>query len=306
MSAVKIGTGLPMAIEPREPGVPTIAGAARDIEAAGLESVWMPDLVTGDGMPTLEAALTLATAAAVTEQVAIGFSVLVVPLRPAPWLATQVATLQHLSGNRLILGVGSGGFPQAPFWQALGVSARSRGRLTDATLELLPRLMSGQPVEYTESEPAVTLTQAPAAPMPPVLVGGSERAFGRVLDHADGWFPSLTAPADLAGPVRRLRERAEERGLARPEVTVGGHLIMMAKEDGPSAYDAFVTNLVDVHHMPPETAARVPMVARTPAELAEIFAAYEDAGADRVVAGSDNGAWAEQLDFIAEARAQLG
>ncbi|OZM83263.1 LLM class flavin-dependent oxidoreductase [Pseudonocardia sp. MH-G8] len=294
---IAIGTGLPSG---SAPGTPSVPDAARLIEEFGFESLWVPDLVIGDGTPALDAALTLASAAAVTERVRIGFGVLVVPLRPAPWLAVLVATLQHLSGDRLLLGVGSGGFPGAPFWQALGVPGRERGRITDATLGLLPRLLSGEPVRLPDGGPPLTL--APAAPMPPVLVGGSEHAFRRVLEFGDGWFPSLLAPADLGPAVARLRERAAEQGVASPTVTVGGHLIMGDDAGARAAHDALVRNLVEVHRMTPEVAARTAMVARTPAELAEIFLAYGDAGADRVVTGADNGSWRDQLEFIAEAR----
>jgi len=304
MTAIKIGTGLPMALEELQaPGIPSVAEAARDIEELGFESLWVPDLIIGDGTPTLEAALTLATAAAVTERVKIGFSVLVVPLRPAPWLAMQTATLQHLSDDRLLLGVGSGGFPGSPFWQALGVPGRERGRITDATLGLLPRLLSGEPVQISEGEPPLTL--APSARMPPVLIGGSESAFRRVLEFGDGWFPSLIAPADLGRAVSRLNDQASERGVPARSVTVGGHLIMGSDAAARAAYDSLVRNLIDVHGMTPEAAARTPMTARTPAELAEIFVAYHEAGADRIVTGADNGSWTAQLEFMAEARALL-
>ncbi|MQA12548.1 MAG: LLM class flavin-dependent oxidoreductase [Pseudonocardiaceae bacterium] len=304
MSAIKIGTSPPAAMdELQAPGSPSLVEAARQIEELGFESLWVPDLLIGDGTPALEAALALAAAAAVTERIKIGFSVLVVPLRPAPWLATQVATLQHLSNERLLLGVGSGGFPGSPFWQALGVSGRERGRLTNATLELLPQLLAGEPVEITEDAPPLTL--APSAAMPPVLVGGSTSAFGRVLEHGDGWFPSLITPADLAPAITRLRDLASERGLPAPSVTVGGHFIMGSDETARTAYDSLVRNLVDVHGMTPEVAAKTPMTARTPEELAEIFAAYQEAGADRVVTGADNGDWKTQLEFLAEARAMV-
>jgi alkanesulfonate monooxygenase SsuD/methylene tetrahydromethanopterin reductase-like flavin-dependent oxidoreductase (luciferase family) len=290
VSTLKIGTGLPYG----DPDAPSIPQAAREIEASGLESAWLPDLIIGDGTPAVEAALALAAAAAVTERIGLGFSVLVVPLRPAPWLATQIGTLQHLSGNRVLLGVGSGGFPTAPFWRALGVAAADRGRLTDDTLAALPALLAGETVG--------PLTLAPA-PMPPVLVGGSERAFRRVLAHGDGWFPSLISPADLAPRVARLREQAA--GRTTPSVTVGGHLILGTDAVATAAYDALVRNLVDVHGMPPEVAARTPVTASSPAELADAFAAYERAGADRVVFGADNLGWRAQLEFIAEAAALL-
>ncbi|GAB3415678.1 LLM class flavin-dependent oxidoreductase [Flindersiella endophytica] len=76
-----------------------------------------------------------------TERVKIGFSALVLPLRPVPWLAAQVATLQQLSGGRLVLGVGSGGgsLPSVP---GSDEPARRAGRHVT-----VPACAPGEPVE---------------------------------------------------------------------------------------------------------------------------------------------------------------
>ena len=71
-TSIKIGAVLPSMEELQAPGTPAVAEAARQIEELGFESLWVPDLIIGDGTPTLEAALTLAAAAAVTERVGIG------------------------------------------------------------------------------------------------------------------------------------------------------------------------------------------------------------------------------------------
>lgn len=295
MSKIKIGTGLP---PPR--GEVTVADGARFIKEVGLESAWVPDLLIGDGTPGLEPALILASAAAVTGRIGIGFSVLSVPVRSPAWLATQVLTLQHLSADRLLLGVGSVGFPDSPFWQAVGAPGRGRGRRTDTTLGLLPRLVSGEPTRLAHEQPPLAL--APSAPMPPVLVGGnSEAARRRAVQYASGWFPSLITPADLAVEVARLRELSAEHGVPAPSVTVGGHLFLGDDSSARSAREAFVRGLVDVHRMPPEKAAEVAMSARNPEELAEVFAAYREAGADRIVTGPDNGDWRNGLRSMAEA-----
>jgi hypothetical protein len=102
-----------------------------------------------------------------------------------------------------------------------------------------------------------------------------------------------------------LPEHAAEQGVRTPNVTVGGHLMMGDDEDAHEADDALVRSLVDVHGMTPEAVAGTSMTARTPAELAEIFVAYHEAGADRIVTGADNWGWTAQLKFIAEARAVL-
>ncbi|RAY14126.1 LLM class flavin-dependent oxidoreductase [Actinomadura craniellae] len=304
MAPIKVGTVVPMALdELNAPGSPSVPTAARYIEELGFESLWVPDLIIGDGTPALEAALTLAAAAAVTERIRIGFSVLTLPLRPAAWVAVQIATLQQLSNDRVLLGVGSGGFPDSPFWQAVGASSSERGARTNATLRALPQLLAGEPTELAPRTSPVTL--APAAPMPPVLVGGNSRtAMLRAVEFG-GWFPSLISPDDLAPAVATLRNLAEERGVPAPGVTVGGHLIVGADESARSAKDALVRSLVQDHAMPPETAAKVPMTASTPAELAEVFAAYEAAGADRIVTGPDNGDYRSGLQLMMEAHAML-
>lgn len=304
MTTIDIGAVLPTAMEElTDPRTPGVTEAAIAVEEHGLESLWVADLVLGDGTPALEPPLTLAAAAAVTRRVRLGFGVLSVPPRPAPWLAAQIATLQHLSANRLLLGVGIGGFPDSPLWRALGVPAKGRGRATDTTLDLLPPLVTGEEVRFEEAD--TTLRLAPAAPMPPVLVGGTEKAFDRILRVGAGWLPSQLSPAGLAAAAERLRSRAREQGLPRPPITVGGHLVLGEDRSARQAYETLVRQLVEEHGIPEEEAARGPMLARAPEELAELYTAYAEAGADRVVAGADNLGWEEQLDFIGRARALL-
>lgn len=309
MNKIKIGAVLPTAMEElTDPRTPGVAEAARAVEEHGLESLWVADLVLGEGTPALEPTLALAGAATVTNRVQLGFGVLSVPPRPLVWLASQVATLQHLSQNRLLLGVGVGGFPEAPLWKAMRASARERGRTTDAALELLPALVSGEQVHLAET--GVDFQLAPPAPMPPVVVGGSERAFERVLRTGAEWFPSNLSPSNLSPAslrraVERLHAMADHRGLPRPPVTVGGHLILGQSQAARHAYDALVQSLVEHHGASPEEAAAAPLRARDPEELAEVYTAYTEAGADRIVAGADAMGWHEQLDFIAQAHALL-
>lgn len=104
---IKIGALLPAITQQRDQNL-DLSTAARHAEAAGLDSIWHGDHLAV-GMPTLDAPIALATAAAVTERIGIGASVFVPAIRPLAWAAKQVMTLQYLSGGRLLLGVGSGG-----------------------------------------------------------------------------------------------------------------------------------------------------------------------------------------------------
>ncbi|MGH3152077.1 MAG: LLM class flavin-dependent oxidoreductase, partial [Streptosporangiaceae bacterium] len=118
---------------------PDIAAAARHAEDLGLESVWAVDqLIAGTGTPIIDSTVALAAAAAVTSRVRVGFGVMILPLHPVVWVAKQVASLQHISGDRVILGVGAGGDRHEASWAAAGVPRRERGRRTDAALRSLP------------------------------------------------------------------------------------------------------------------------------------------------------------------------
>ena len=290
---MRISTTLPMT----QAGVPDIT-MARHLEDLGYDAVSMADFIVGDGTPSFDATLVLAGAATVTKRVGLEFGVLSLPLRPVAWVATQIQTLQHLSGNRVVLGVGIGGFPGSPFWRAVGAPLRERGRWTDVALQALPGLIRGEPTKLGDEE----ITLAPAAAAPPILIGGnSEAAMRRAVLHGDGWVPSLISPAALARKVLRLREIAHELDRAVPSVSVGGHAILV---DNPAAVESFTRVLVDLHGIPPEEAAAVPVTGSL-AQVTERLHAYSEAGADTVGLGLDGGDWIRQAETLAEARRRL-
>ncbi|MGH8986286.1 MAG: LLM class flavin-dependent oxidoreductase [Acidimicrobiia bacterium] len=156
-SPVKVGVYLPQF---SADGFGSIASHARHAEEVGLESVWVGDHLIPVS-PILDSTLVAATAAGVTERVEVGFGVLILALRPVAWAAKQVATLQHLSGDRVLLGVGSGGDVHGDAgWRAVGVPYHERGRRTDAALDVLPSLVTGQPTVVDGEE----VTLSPGSP----------------------------------------------------------------------------------------------------------------------------------------------
>ncbi|MFC5826284.1 LLM class flavin-dependent oxidoreductase [Nonomuraea insulae] len=290
---MRLTTGLPT--DPR--GVPDLE-KARHLEQLGYDAVGMADVIIGDGTPGLDSAIVLAAVATATERIGLEFGVLTLPLRPVALVAAQVQSLQHLSGGRVVLGVGIGGFPGSPFWRAVGAPLTGRGRWTDAALEALPGLIQGKPTLVGDDE----VTLGPPATVPPILVGGnSEAAMRRAVLYGDGWTPSLISPAGLASKVARLRELAGELGRPVPSVNVGGHAILV---DDRAALESFLGVLTGPHGMPEEEARDIPVTGDA-ARVAERLAAYREAGADAVSLGLDGRDWMRQAEILAQARERL-
>jgi alkanesulfonate monooxygenase SsuD/methylene tetrahydromethanopterin reductase-like flavin-dependent oxidoreductase (luciferase family) len=197
--------------------VPPVGEAARLAEALEFDTVWAGDHLACPA-PVLDAALCLAAAAAVTEHVGLGFSVMLLGLRPAAWAAKQIATIEALSRGRLRLGVGVGGeFPEE--FEAAGVPVGERGARLNEALQVLPDLLSGRPVEHagrTLQLSVAALEPALASP-PPVYVGGrGDAALKRAARYGDWWLPMWLEPPVLAERNARLADLAAEHGRPQP------------------------------------------------------------------------------------------
>jgi alkanesulfonate monooxygenase SsuD/methylene tetrahydromethanopterin reductase-like flavin-dependent oxidoreductase (luciferase family) len=298
MVNVDIGVVLPTVSErDRSPG--DVAAAARHAEALGFESVWVVDqLVAGTGLPLLDSLMSLSAAAAVTERVRLGVGVLVAPLRPLVWVAKQVASLQHLSGDRVLLGVGAGGDRHDRSWAATGVSRRDRGRLTDEAVRLLPELIAGKPTRLGEAD----VQLSPPATVPPIIVGGmSDAAVRRAAAHGDGWY--LLAPPDqVPGQIARVSELAATHGRPAPAITANA---MVAVHGDPALPDhaTIVRSLTDPDGLfgLPADAAEDAVVAGDPGVIAEHLSRLAAAGVQRVVVTFVGGDWFRQAELLAEA-----
>jgi probable F420-dependent oxidoreductase len=199
-----------------------VAAARAAEECPAVSDVWIPDHIAippddaeGSGGRYLDPLATLAYLAAITSRVRIGTSVLVLPYRPALPTAKALATIQELSGERVLLGVGVG-WMQAEF-RAVGVDYRRRGRISDEVLDFLDRCFANAVVE-SNGQPFLF---EPRPARPPLFVGGQpQHAFPRVLRHRAGWMPFAMTPGSLREPIADLRAQAAATGLPAPEVAV--------------------------------------------------------------------------------------
>lgn len=303
MSGPSIGVFLPtMSSSADVP--PDVVAAARQAEGLGFESVWVIDqLVAGSQMAFLESTTVLAAVAAATERVKLGFGIMVLPLRPVAWVAKQVATLQHLSGDRVILGVGIGEDRHPGSWGAVGVPRRQRGRLTDAALAVLPDLISGRSAPGPDG---VQFRLLPGAVVPPIVVGGiSKAALNRAVD-VGGWFGLPLPPAEIARFRDVFAELAAGRGRPAPSIT-GFVMAAIAGDpaipDRRAAVDA-VADPAGMYGFPYEVADAM-MITGAPAEIAKQLVALREAGAERV-AVTLVGNWFRQVELLAETTRMLG
>ena len=201
------------------PGAELVALAA-EAEALGFDSVWVGDSVLA--RPRHEPFALLGAVAAATRRVRIGTAVLVATARHPVHLAHAAATLDELSGGRLVLGVGVGPAygPTRRELAALGVPYERRWERTAAALEVWRALWRGEPVDAYHGDAAVecgpgatggpcpeaagaAIAPRPATPGgPPVWLGGSgRRARALAAERFDGWLPAPRSAAELAAAL---------------------------------------------------------------------------------------------------------
>ncbi|NND67738.1 MAG: TIGR03619 family F420-dependent LLM class oxidoreductase [Halioglobus sp.] len=224
-----------------------VLACARTAEAAGMESVWItdhvaipPDDAEGSGGRYLDTLTTLAWLGGATAHIKLGAGVLILPYRPMLPTARQVATLQELTSNRLLLGVGVG-WMDAEF-RALGVERKQRGRITDATLAFFNEAFSNDVVELN-GQPFLF---KPRPPKPPILVGGAPpHALRRAVELGDGWMPMAKNPAQIIKAVGEYRKLTAELGKPPGNVTVLTYLPLDEPDRAKALLDGYRAMEVD-------------------------------------------------------------
>jgi probable F420-dependent oxidoreductase len=243
---VEVGVVLPTA-GPKA-AVENVTTVARWAEDLGFGSVWVTDHVIlperveswypyrshgrWDYPPTTpwwDPLLALLYAGTVAPSVRLGTSVLVAPLRHPVLLAKQVATLDLLSGGRVILGIGAGWMREE--FALVGAGFEDRGRRAEEMVELMRALWTGRTVEFEGRYFRVRgacMWPRPVQERIPVVWGGhSDAALRRAARSGDGWHPTQIPLDRLREGVTQLRALWEEAGrnpsallvVARPGTT---------------------------------------------------------------------------------------
>jgi probable F420-dependent oxidoreductase len=219
------------------------ASFARMAEERGYESVFFPEHTHiplsretpypgGDELPeqykrTHDLFVALTAAAAATERVKIGSGICLVTQRDPIITAKEVASVDLLSGGRLIFGIGAG-------WNLdelrnHGTDPATRFALMRERVEAMKAIWTEEEAEYhgrhVDFDPVWSWPKPLQKPHPPVIVGGmGKRVLERVHDYGDGWFPQPgRSPHDaFMARLRELGRRAEEAGRGTPEMSAFG------------------------------------------------------------------------------------
>jgi probable F420-dependent oxidoreductase len=265
---------------------------AQAAEEMGYDSIWAGDHLSFRN-PLLDVVVALATFAAVTERITLGAGIVLLPLRHPSVVAKEFASLDYLSGGRVILGVGVGGEGGKDF-EAVGVDPRERGARANEAMQALRALFGPPPASFSGrffSFDGIDIAPGPKQPGgPPLWVGGgSEAAIRRAATLGDGWMPIWVSAERFRDHAATLPDRVV------PAVTLPAHVgeKRTLYEHLRRRYAGdFSEHVVDRY-----------CVAGTPEECAARVREYVDAGARHVVFNLCEPEDAERLAEVVRAAA---
>jgi probable F420-dependent oxidoreductase len=210
------------------------APLARAAEAAGYDSMVIPDSIcypeesssvypfNPDGTrefledkPFLEPFSLIPALGAVTERLRFITFVLKLPVRHPVMVAKQMTSTAVLTGDRLVLGVGTS--PWREDYDVMGVPWAKRGQRMDESLAVLRGLSAGGYFEFhgeIYDVPAIKIAPVPTVSVPILIGGHGEAALRRAATSGDGWLHGGGKPEHLPGLLARLTELRREAGTA--------------------------------------------------------------------------------------------
>ena len=257
-----------------------VAELARRVEAAGFESFWMPEhpvmpvhttsqyrgSADGSVPPYMynmvDPYMALSRASAVTSTIKLGTSISLIPERNPLMLAKVIATLDHYSGGRFILGVGAGWHREET--AIMGGNFDHRWTQTRENIQAMKALWTQEQAEfhgtYVDFPPVYCDPKPVQKPHPAVLLGGAApNLFRRIVGWADGWLPAGASVEQVKAGRATLDELADAAGR------------------DPASFQVTVFNV--------------------PAER-DTLQQYAEAGADRVILSLPNAREAGALDEV--------
>lgn len=253
-----------------------------EAEALGFDSLWLSDRLISTS-PIIEPITGIAAIAGRTRKMKFGMSVLVLPLRNPVVLAKEIATIDFLSGGRMLPAFGIGTDDPREY-EAAGTVKEERAGRTDEAVALMRRLWAEEHVThhgrfYNCTD--VTLTPRPVQRTLPVWFGGrSEPAFRRVGRSGDGWLASFLTPAEFAEGASRIRANAEA---ADRRIDDDHYGVILSTCVAGSAEEARGLAAPALRRFRPDVSVEQVSAFGTPDDCAERIGEYLRAGASKFV-----------------------
>lgn len=256
----------------------------------------------------------LAMVAANTQRLKVGTCVLVLPMREIVSVARQIATLDQLSGGRLMVGVGIGAYKEEYAAARPDVYGNHRGRMLEEGLTLLNRLLGEDSVshkgEYYQVE-ELDLRPKPRQQPFPILVGGhQQRGLDRTVRFGQGWIPGWRPFSELKEWIALLREKAAEAGRDPTSIIVAPQFSCTLGRTQEEAEERYMQSAMVQHRISLAYTGRDPALAMennligTPETVLEKLETLREYGADHLAAitfcVNTPGEFSEQVHFFAE------
>ena len=258
----------------------------RRVEALGFDSVWTGDHVSFHG-PIHESLTLLATYVPITSRIRLGTAVYLLALRPAAIAAKATATLDALSGGRLIFGVGVGGENPKEF-ELCGVPHRERGARVTEGIDVVRTLWRDSPASFKgrfSSFEGVSIDPKPVQkPGPPIWLGGrSDAALARAGRQGDGWMSYVVQPERYGQSVEKIRAAAGAAGRTLEGFEFAHLAFITLGRDWESAKAVWVAHLSKRYAQDFEPLARKYGIIGTPEQCAEQLTRFAAAGCTYMV-----------------------
>jgi probable F420-dependent oxidoreductase len=220
--------GLYVVLNEATMSVPALARAA---EERGFDSIWVPEHshipttgntpypgrgpVTPDFARTFDPFAVLAAAASVTSTIKLATGICLLIQRDTIHTAKTIATLDHLSGGRIVFGVGGGW--NRPEMENHGTDYATRFKRLDEQIDALKAIWTKDEAEYhgrfVEFGPMWCWPKPMTKPHPPIYVGGeTDHTLARIVARGDGWLPRVRDPDKVLRGIGRLRALAKAAG----------------------------------------------------------------------------------------------
>jgi probable F420-dependent oxidoreductase len=261
---------------------------AREAEARGFESVWFPEhthIPTSRRSPwpggpvlpkeyshTHDLFVSLTAAAAVTTRIKVASGICLLVERDPIVTAKEVASLDFLSGGRVLFGIGAGW--NAEEMEHHGTAFRTRWKLLKERVLAMKKIWTEEEAsyegEFVRFDPIWSWPKPAQHPHPPVILGAhGPKALARVVDYCEGWIPIGVRAGDLTAEIATLRRLATEKGRDPASISVNVYGTPADADQLERLRDAAVTRAIFA--LPPAGPEKVLPLLDRYAEAARAF-----------------------------------